>query len=282
MEDFGDHRIRVVRPVTAVTAVTAVAAVLLMAQPTVADHHEPIDWPVTATVETNPEAVTVEAGVSNSVGGGSGGQVSSSGSNCRLEATNIGASLSQEFWDRPANELPFFLWCDGQIVGLVWVAIAVSGPPLGGPNPEEIAMKLRDRIPIPNVTIGVNPERGLVGVESWFWIEGYTGRPITESTNAFGRRIEVEARVERYAWSFGDDGRLRTGTLGRPYPERSDVRHVYERTSLGYEKGYPVEVAFFFSVRYRVEGGGWIELPGIERFAEASYQVRESQAVIRR
>ena len=55
---------------------------------------------------------------------------------------------------------------------------------------------------------------------------------------------------------------------------------MYERSSAGLAHGYPVEVTFTFDVRYRVDGGGWIELPGITRVASASYPVRESQAVI--
>ena len=141
-------------------------------------------------------------------------------------------------------------------------------------------MQLRDRIPIPTVTIEVNPDQGLVGVDSWFWIDGYDGQPISESTNAFGRRIEVEAQVQRYEWRFGDGRTVMSDSPGRPYPDRSDVRHVYERSSLGHEDGYPVEVGFVFAVRYRVDDGGWLELPGIERVADASYLVRESQAVI--
>ena len=56
-------------------------------------------------------------------------------------------------------------------------------------------MHLRDQIPVPNVDIRINPDRGLVGVDSWFWIEGYDGSPIEESTDAFGQQVEVEARV---------------------------------------------------------------------------------------
>lgn len=270
MEARRDPRIRVV---------IALVGLLLLARPAAADHHEPVDWPVTATVDTSPEAVTVEAGVSNNVGGGSGGS-SSSGANCTLQATNIGESLSQEFIDRGGDELPYLVWCDEELVGLVWIGVGEGGTPGAAPSPEEIAMQLRDRIPIPTVTIEVNPDQGLVGIDSWFWIDGYDGQPISESTNAFGRRIEVEARVQRYEWRFGDGRTVMSDSPGRPYPDRSDVRHVYERSSLGHEDGYPVEVGFVFAVRYRVDGGGWLELPGIERVADASYLVRESQAVI--
>jgi hypothetical protein len=277
MEDRRDHRVRVL--VTLVTVWLMLGLVPTSAQlPT----EEPFNWEPTTTVDTTSDAVVVDSQVRGGIPGGSGIQSSGSRSSCSLEATNIGSSLSEEFWGRPPNELPFFLWCDGQMIGLVWIAIQNGVSPGVALSPEAVAMRLRERIPIPSIRIGANPTRGLVGVESWFWIDGYDGSPITESTDAFGRRIDVEARVDLYEWSFGDSRTLRTKTVGSRYPERSEIRHVYDRSSLGYEKGYPLEVGFFFSVRYRVDGGGWIELPGIERFAEASYQVRESQAVIKR
>src|SRR6266511_2739095 len=147
-------------------------------------------------------------------------------------------------------------------------------------DPETIAMHLRNEIPVPNVEIEINPGRGLVGLESWFWLEGYDGSPIEDSTDAFGQLVEVEARVKRYEWSFGDGNTIAARTPGRSYPHRSQIRHVYERSSAGLPSGFPIEVTFAFNVRYRVDGGGWIEIPGISRVAETSYRVRESQAVI--
>jgi hypothetical protein len=276
MEDRRNHRIRVL-------GVALLVGGLLLAQPARADHHEPVDWPLTATVETSPEGVTVEAEVSSSSNPGTAaGQSSGSGSNCSLEGPgNIGMGVV-EVWSQGPDNLPYTVVCDGEAVGVVWLSTDQGGNASAPAalSPEEIAMQLREEIPIPNATIGMNPERGLVGVESWFWIEGYGGEPITESTDAFGRRVEVEARVMHYEWSFGDGKTLTTDSPGRPYPERSDVRHMYQRSSLGYPQGYTVEVGFSFSVRYRVDGGGWVGLPGIDRVAQAQYPVRESQAVI--
>jgi hypothetical protein len=243
---------------------------------------EPFDWPSTVTVETNPDAVVVESEVHGSLPGAPGVQAAGSGSDCSLRGMNISYDIWQETLKRE-NQLPYLLWCGDELIGLVWVTLGEEGEPAGNvASPEEVAMRLREQIPIPNVTIEMNPELGLVGVESWFWIEGYDGSPITDSTDAFGSLVEVEAQVLRYEWSFGDGSTVVGSTIGTPYPERSDIRHVYERSSLGHPSGYPVEVAFVFWVRYRVDGGGWIDLPGITRVAQAPYPVRESQAVIGR
>lgn len=276
MEDRRDHRVR---------RVFVLGFALFVAgapNPAGAQESDPFEpWPSTHTVSTNPNSVVVESHGGGSAPGGTGTQASG-GSNCHAEGPgNIG--MGSVDLVNQSNSLPYALVCNGEIVGVVWLPIDPGGGAAApAPSPRDIAMSLRDRIPIPNVTIAVNPERGLVGVDSWFWIEGYNGDPITESTDAFGSRVEVDARVQRYEWSFGDGATMKTESPGRPYPEPSDVRHVYERSSLGHDRGYPVEVGFFFSVRYRVDGGGWIDLPGIERVAEAAYPVRESQAVIRR
>jgi hypothetical protein len=277
MEDRRDHRVR--RLVILSVVLLAVSGEAT-AQEQESGPFEP--WPSTVSVSTNPNAVVVESQGGGTAPGGTGTQASGGGSNCWVEGPgNIGMA-SVDLVSQEPNLLPYTLICDGEAVGVVWLPIDGGGGPVAPAfSPREIALSLRDRIPIPSVTIEINPERGLVGVESWFWIEGYDGEPITESTDGFGSRVDVEARVQRYEWSFGDGKRMRTENPGRPYPERSDVRHMYERSSLGHEGGYPVEVGFFFSVRYRVDGRGWIDLPGIERVAEARYPVRESQAVIR-
>jgi len=237
------------------------------------------DFESTTVVDTNTDAVVVDADAQAIVAGtaGSGG-----GSGCWLDpVTNIGEIFVDSFEEQLSNPnlFPFLLWCGKQMRGLVWLDMS-GGNPVDAVDPETIAMHLRDEIPVPSVEIGVNPDRGLVGLESWFWLEGYDGSPIEDSTDAFGQLVEVEARVKEYEWSFGDGDTIAAKTPGRSYPHRSQIRHVYERSSAGLPSGFPVEVKFVFDVRYRVDGGGWIEIPGISRVAEASYRVRESQAVI--
>jgi hypothetical protein len=281
MEDRRDHRVQVT-----IGAVATVLLLLSLISPAAAKgvKPKPVDWPTTVTVETHPDAVIVDSSVHGRVPGGSR-QSSGSGASCSVQpASGVGSILWPGGSNYPVTNLfPFSLWCDGSYRGLVWLRVSAGGAPSGNTrSPQDIAMWLRDRIPIPQVTIGMNPEPGLVGVESWFWIEGYDGSPIAHSTNAFGRPVEVQASVLGYEWSFGDGSKFAGHTIGNQYPEPSDVRHVYQRSSLGYPGGYPVQVAFVFSVRYRVGGRGWIDLPGITRVAQATYPVQESQAVIGR
>jgi hypothetical protein len=273
MEDRRDHRISVVALVTAV--------LMLLGPAAMADgpDDDQFDFNPTTVVNTNTNGAVVSSdtqATTMGTGGSAGG-----GSDCRLEVVGtIGEIFVDSFGTQLSQGLdPYLLWCGNEMRGLVWL-----DPNAGGAapahDPQTIAMHLREEIPVPNAEIKINPTRGLVGVDSWFWIDGYNGSPIEESTNAFGQRVEVEARVTRYEWSFGDGKTLESKTVGRSYPHRSQIRHVYELSSAGLASGYRVEVSFSFNVRYRIDGGGWIDLPGISRVAGAAYPVRESQSVI--
>jgi hypothetical protein len=281
MENRRNHRVQVA------IAALAAALVMLWEVPAAAQHSDDdrFRWAPTITVKTHPGAVVVDSEVHRSVPGEA--DTHASGSHCWLENTT---TIGEIRWPDPSayptvKVFPFFVICDGHVRGIEWVGWQPSEQrrwPGNAQGPQEIARRLRDEIPIPNVKIEMNPQPGLVGIESWFWIEGFEGSPIEHSTDAFGRLVEVEASVLRYEWSFGDGSRFVARTVGDPYPARSDVRHVYERSSLGHPGGYSVQVAFVFSVRYRVDGGKWIDLPGITRVTQARYPVQESQAVIGR
>jgi hypothetical protein len=279
MESLVHRRLQVI--LVALLALAAVGVVPAFAE------DPPYTDPVNVTVDSGPDSVTVDATQTGTDPGvsGTGTQASGgSGPKCYLrEVDNMDEDLTLEYFRRRMQYAPYYVICDGDIKSIVWILIPDSGS--GSPggavrDPADVARELRDRIPIPRVTVDINPGRGLVGVESWFWIDGYDGRPITNSTDAFGDLVQVEAQVTRYEWSFGDGATFVGESPGRAYPQRSDVHHVYQRSSAGLPDGYTVVVDFVFAVRYRVNRGAWIELPGITRTSQANYPVRESQAVI--
>lgn len=274
METCRDHRVRLIACLALLAALSATGAA--------AESNDPPDWPDTITVHTEPDAAVVEA-TATEQNEGATVSTGSSGPKCHLKEPDADGDpeLQHVYY---AHKVPYYLVCDDGTTSIVWLDYTQPEPGQPGParEPEDVALYLRDEIPIPQVEVRINPPRGLVGAESWFWIDGYDGRPITNSTDAFGALVEVEARVIRYEWSMGDGTTVASETPGQPYPRRSEVRHTYQRSSFGLAEGYAVRATFFFSVRYRVAGGSWIELPGIERTASADYPVRESQAVIER
>jgi hypothetical protein len=276
MDGHGNHRASIV-------VLGAILVAGALAQPVPADESlPPLKPPPTIVVTTQPDAAVVEADASVSTPGRTPTKVASR-RKCYLEPDTAPITFSNvHIYGEHIAERSFYLYCDGEYVGLVWRKIEDGSRPASPVAPGDVAMYLREEIPIPQATIRVNPETGLVGTESWFWIEGYSGEVISDSTDAFGRLVEVEASVTRYEWLFGDGAKFSSNSPGRPYPERSEVRHVYERSSAGVTTGYPIDVRFVFAVKDRVAGGPWIELPSISRSASFAYRVRESQAVISR
>lgn len=282
MESRKHHRL----PVWIAVAVVLLAP-LLSAMPARAEGG-PIEDPVDTWVTTDPDQITVEAETKRQEGPTGTGTQATGGNGPRCYLRQIPTSewdedMSTMYFYFRMQRAPYRIICAGEERGIVWIPIDLSEP--GGParrlDPRDIALRMRDEIPVPGAGIEINPARGLVGAESWFWVQGYDGRPITDSTDAFGVIVVVEARVTRFEWAFGDGMTVVSETPGQAYPARSEVRHVYERSSAGLSTGYPVEVAFVFAVRYRVDGGTWIDLPGITRIARTDYPVRESQAVIK-
>jgi hypothetical protein len=140
----------------------------------------------------------------------------------------------------------------------------------------EIAAAIARDLPYPAVTIGANPGgRGLTGLTSWFWIDGYDGGTIVDAVTGFGTTVDVEARAQAATWNFGDD----TGSTEAPIgggPTSPSVTHLYDSRSG--PPGFTVSALFSFSVRYRVDGGNWIELAPVERYASRIYEVVESLA----
>lgn len=276
MEGRRDHR-------TAIVVLGAILFAGTLTQPVRGEEPlPPYVPPPTVVVTTQPDAAVVEAEAATTTPGRTPTRVTGR-RKCYLEPDMAPISFSNvHIYGEHLDERSFYLYCDGEYLGLVWRRIDNGSDPSIAVTPSDVAMYLREEIPIPRVTIGVNPEMGLVGTESWFWIEGYSGEPINDSTDAFGELVEVEATVTRYEWLFGDGESFASTSPGRAYPQRSEVRHVYERSSAATQAGYPVEVRFQFSMKYRVAGGSWIELPSVSRSTSFLYPVRESQAVISR
>lgn len=168
------------------------------------------------------------------------------------------------------------LYCDGEWVRQV--RVDVNAP--GGPrirSPRQIAEEVRTRIPVPHSEVGVNPARGLTGIESWFWVAGSPPVPITQTVTELGVSVTVTAVPSSYQWSFGDGGGTVTTTPGQAYPARSEVRHVYERPS---PAGAPftLSLTFVYAVTFSAMGGPPVALAPITRTVTRPLEVVEMRS----
>ena len=120
---------------------------------------------------------------------------------------------------------PYHVWCGGAYVTSVWIA-----PRQFGVDPQALAEDAARDLPYPAATVGASPDgRGLTGLETWFWVDGYTATPIADTVTELGMTVDVEAVPTTVSWDFGDDSLVAGHGLGSPPPARSEVTHTFER-----------------------------------------------------
>jgi hypothetical protein len=165
------------------------------------------------------------------------------------------------------------LLCDGAIVRAIWVAPSDIVDLDAAAQAE--AQRYVEDVLTPAVSIGVNPAaKGLAGLRSWFWIDGFTGSMTAPPISAFGLTIEVRMSSGSVAWDFGDHETM-SGDLGRAYPEESTVQHAHRRAGR-----FTITAVIDLVPEYRVDGGPWLTLPDLTATATTSHQVEERQPVI--
>lgn len=167
------------------------------------------------------------------------------------------------------------LMCDAAVHGPVWVA------PQDVIDLDALARREAERyveeVLRPDVSIGANPAgQGLVGLPSWFWIDGFDGSVTAPPISAFGMTIEVRMATGTVTWDFGD-GTVVDGDLGRAYPEASTVQHAHRRSGT-----YTVTATLDLVPEYRVDGGSWLTLPNLAATASVDHPVAQRQAVVTR
>jgi hypothetical protein len=270
-------------------------------EPDPGPHHFDPDRPTeepTVSVTSGPNGVTIYVAVTQHTPGRGGADSTTSGSvstgsqrSCTADAMNIGLSLSAWYQSEAPNhpgETPWSVVCDDGFFAVVWVPIDAAA---GGNvqvvvtdgsvvDPVAVALELLNQVPIPDIAIEANPATGLVALSSWFWIDGYDGSPISSSDALPGVTVDVEVVPLVYRWSFGDGTTAETMSLGQRYPAESDIRHVYEQSSLAAGGAYSITVEVTFTARYRVNGGAWEALEPITRSFSDDYPVQQLQSVL--
>ena len=264
----GAHRRVLSRRAT--VAAYAVTLALVTPLPAAA---EPYSIDVDATTDANGATVQVVEGSQSATPGATGGGCTLRYVSIALDPVNMLPLLHAAIGPPPSpDHRPFHVLCGERYITTVWAIPRAAVAAIA----QRVARQLLARVEFPTLEIGVNPTTGLAGLESWYWIDGYDGRPVTAARAEFGISIELEVRVSDVRWEFGDGTTVVAG-LGERYPARSSVTHTYERSG-----AYTVGAGFGYRSRYRVDGGEWTDLEAVPRTAERSYDVREVRSALTR
>jgi hypothetical protein len=229
---------------------------------------------------TDPNGATVHV-IDGSVTGESGGHGRTTNDGCvrrYVATTELVYKFPQARFDAPRDLAPapslfhqaFDVYCGDTYLTTVWAIPQAAAAALGA----QFARELLARVEFPPVTIAASPRRGLTGLDSWFWIDGTDGSPITLTRSDLGITVDLEVRLVGVAWDFGDGAHLDAG-LGKVFPARSDVTHVYETRGR-----HAVSATFRFTARYRIDGGDWIDLGPVPRTVDRVYDVTEVRGLL--
>ena len=254
----------------------AFMACLLMAAPAMADEKDPVTETDVNTIPDAVRVVVIKAGGEHTVHSVSGGAGVQEGCHWTLtflpDLDDVTYGTSPGPRPHPEARLALLL-CDGTIVRPIWVA-PDDVVDLDAAARNEAERYIEDVL-VPTVRIGVNPAAtGLVGLDSWFWIDGFDGSIAAPPITAFGVTIEVRMSSSAVTWDFGD-GTLEPGDLGQPYPQESSVRHVHQ-----HDGTYTITATIDLVPEYRVDGGPWLTLPNLQAAASTAHAVEERQAVV--
>ena len=182
---------------------------------------------------TDPNGATVHV-IDGSVTGESGGHGRTTNDGCArryVATTELVYKFPQARFDAPRDLAPapslfhqaFDVYCGDTYLTTVWAIPQAAAAAIGA----QFARELLARVEFPPVTIAASPRRGLTGLDSWFWIDGTDGSPITLTRSDLGITVDLEVRLVGVAWDFGDGTHLDAG-LGKVFPA-AVRRHAHLR-----------------------------------------------------
>jgi hypothetical protein len=122
-------------------------------------------------------------------------------------------------------------------------------------TPGRVLAEMR-RLTWPDAELTIEPPDGrtLVNFETNFFTT--TTEPTTQTVTLLGQRVDIEATPVRYAWHFGDGADRSGAEPGAAYPDLG-ITHVYREAGVTVHPSVDVT----YHGRYRVNGGGWQDIP---------------------
>jgi hypothetical protein len=121
------------------------------------------------------------------------------------------------------------------------------------------------------------PAYTLVNLDTTFYTDVQS---FTRTLSIIGYTVDVEATPTSFTWHWGEGEASTTHTPGAPYPS-TDVTHTYTRHT---RKHHPLSLSVDvgYTVRYRVDGGSWMDIPETITIAGpvTTLPVRQASAVL--
>ena len=129
-----------------------------------------------------------------------------------------------------------------------------------------------ERLDWPRARLEVQPPDGqtLVNFDTNFFTRDT--EPTRQTVTLLGQRVEIEAAPTEYTWDYGDGSSETTTSPGAAYPDL-DVTHEYADPGQ-----VSPSVATTYSGRYRINGGGWEQIPGTLTLPGESVELRVRSA----
>src|ERR1700737_2192398 len=123
----------------------------------------------------------------------------------------------------PPGQTGYYVYdSTGSFVGVLCVPTTTTGTP----GELALAQEASSRQAWPRLTVGVNPDRGLTGLASWFWLTPSNVMMPPASATAGPLTVTVRAALIDVLWDFGDGGGPVSGLgLGQAYPRQSSIGH---------------------------------------------------------
>ena len=175
----------------------------------------------------------------------------------------------------PPGQTGYYVYdSSGSFAGVLCVPTTTTGTP----GELALAQEASSRQAWPRLTVGVNPDRGLTGLASWFWLTPSNATMPPASATAGPLTVTVRAALLDVLWDFGDGGRTDSGIgLGQAYPRQSSIGHVYQTDTYQQPGGYQVAATLRFGVWYSVNAGPWRFLGTKGKSYALSYAVNQIQ-----
>jgi hypothetical protein len=175
----------------------------------------------------------------------------------------------------PPGQTGYYVYdSTGSFAGVLCVPTTTTGTP----GELALAQEASSRQAWPRLTVGVNPDRGLTGLASWFWLTPSTATMPPASATAGPLTVTVRASLIDVLWDFGDGGRTDSGlSFGQAYPHQSSIGHVYQTDTYQEPGGYQVAATLRFGVWYSVNAGPWRFLGTKAKSYALSYAVNQIQ-----